>query len=573
MSLPPIIEQAPITTFQARPLKDFYPFEKFRPGSEEALQKIDAAFDSGKRFVILHSPTGSGKSGFAVAVARKYNSPILTPTKFLQEQYATTPQFDKEYAIKGKSNYVCGLPHQDSLTVDNAICVSNKVAHAARDIVPFPFKETMDGCAKDLKDKCVGEGICEYYGNLRKLGTVPGAIANYDLILRIKKFPDHKWGVEMGETIVFDEAHQLIGKARDVFGFKFSNIAGTRLVGEEGKRKKGETPVEWLERVLEYTTALFSKETDSKLSSKYDSFIKRAGATLALDLDDERQFHIEDQGHEIEIKPLDMRFLKGKIFYPFKRILLMSATFPANFKEIFGIKPEECEEISIPSFFPKENRKIFFAKNVASLNKDSVLTAKSENIQLLDAILAKHSDEKGIIHTGNYKFMGQLKKIYKKNPRFIWVDQDDDKDERYAQHVKSTKPTVLVSPAMMEGVDLKDDLARFGVILKVPYPALDVYTKKMINIYSSWYDTLVATNMAQAYGRQVRTETDVASFYIIDGQFDRAYNKSKSCYPPYFTEALKTGTVEQLLGVLKKPTDLVEDDTGNSATKGKKNSN
>jgi Rad3-related DNA helicase len=79
--------------------------------------------------------------------------------------------------------------------------------------------------------------------------------------------------------------------------------------------------------------------------------------------------------------------------------------------------------------------------------------------------------------------------------------------------------------------------------------------------------------MAQAYGRQVRTETDVASFYIIDGQFDRAYHKSKSCYPPYFTEALKMGTVEQLLGFLKKPADLVKDDAKITATKGKKDSN
>jgi ATP-dependent DNA helicase DinG len=535
-----------------QPLKTFYPFERFRPGSEETLEKIEEAFSSGKRFVILHAPTGAGKSAFSVSVARKYKAPILTPTKFLQEQYAATPQFDKEYAIKGKGNYVCGLPSQQSLTVDNAICVSNKVAHAARDIVPFQFKETLEGCAKDLKDKCVAEGICEYYGNLKKIGTVPGAIANYDLILRIKKFPEQKWGVEMGDTIVFDEAHQLISKVKEIFGFKFSNIAGSRLIGEEGKRKKDETPVDWLERVLEITQSLFAKETDSKLSAKYDSFIKRAGAVLALEISDERQFHIEDQKEEIEIKPLDIRFLKGKIFYPFKRVLLMSATFPSNFKELFGIKPDECEEIFIPSFFPKENRKVFFPKNICALNKDSVLTAKSENIQLLEKILKYHEHEKGIIHTGNYKFMLQLKKIFKKNPRFIWVDQDADKDEAYAKHVKSNNPTVLVSPAMMEGVDLKDDLARFGVVLKMPYPALDSYTKKMINIFPTWYDTLLATNIAQAYGRQVRTEKDTANFYIIDGQFDRAFNKNRSCYPAYFVEALKTGTVQQLYKFLDR---------------------
>ena len=40
------------------------------------------------------------------------------------------------------------------------------------------------------------------------------------------------------------------------------------------------------------------------------------------------------------------------------------------------------------------------------------------------------------------------------------------------KHYESKKQTVLISPSLHLGVDLKDDLSRFQVIVKVPYPDL-----------------------------------------------------------------------------------------------------
>lgn len=554
------------------PLMETYPFEKPRPGTEEALKAIDKAFGKdNKRFVLVDAPTGAGKSGLAIAFARRENSVILTPTKFLQEQYSSTKQFDKEYTIKGKANYNCGMKGLEHMSVDQAICVSDKCTHESRNLINFgdipniaeeegqettqvsDLPKEQKGCASALKDRCVQAGLCEYYTKVRSIGKVPGAIANYDLIFRLKKYPGQKWGMDIGETLVLDEAHQLVDKVREIFGFKFSNISGKRLIGDQGKRKKGETPIEWLERVLDIVVARFHMEKDPKKSSKYDNFIKRAGAILKQELEDERKFFIEDKKTEFEIKPLDMRFLKGKIFFPFKKVLLLSATFPENFREIFGIKEEESEVVRIPSQFSKQKRPVFFAKDLPSLNRESVLKPDLEAIKLLDLILEKHKNDKGIIHTGNYKFMKQLQKIYQgKNKRFIWVTQDSDKEVMFRKHVDATKPTILVSPAMMEGVDLKDDLARFGVILKVPYPMLDPYTKMMMKIFPSWYDNLTATNICQSYGRQVRSAEDWANFYILDGAFWMCISRAKRCYSKYFLESLKVGSLKKLKELLQK---------------------
>jgi len=535
-------------------LTDHFPFEQFRPGMEDALNKIDKAFKSGKRFVLLDGPCGSGKSGAAVALGRMNNAVILTPTKFLQNQYEDSEAFDKEYSIYGKSNYNCGMEGLEHTTVEQAICISDKVTHESRSLIQFDdMPKEQKGCASALRGKCIGAGICPYYSKVKSIGKVPGAIANYDLIYRLKKYPGQSWGVDMGDTIILDEAHQLVNKVKEIFGFKFSNIAGKRLLGDQGRRKKGETAIEWLKRASDIATAKHHREKNPKKSASYDNFIKRAGTILKQDITDERKFFIEDKGQEFEIKPLDMRFLKGKVFYPFKKVLLLSATFPENFREIFGIKDEESEIIRIPSTFPKKSRQVFFPKDIPSLNRDTKFTKESEAIKLLDVILERHKGHKGIIHTGNYKFMKQLQALYQgKNKRFIWVTQDTDKQVMFQKHVDSPEPTILVSPSMMEGVDLKDDLARFGVMLKVPYPMLDPYTKMMMRVFPSWYDNLTATNICQSYGRQVRTDKDWANFYVLDGAFWMCISRAKRCYSKYFLESLKVGSLSKLKEVLKK---------------------
>jgi len=53
--------------------------------------------------------------------------------------------------------------------------------------------------------------------------------------------------------------------------------------------------------------------------------------------------------------------------------------------------------------------------------------------------------------------------------RLIKTDPDLDRDEVITKHIDSTEPTVLISPSLHLGLDLKDDLSRFQIIIKVPY--------------------------------------------------------------------------------------------------------
>lgn len=532
---------------------DTYPFKEPRPGTEEALGKIKLAFDNGKRFVIIRAPTGSGKSGIAVAFARKHKAITLTPTKFLQDQYANTPEFMFEYVIKGKANYMCGLPKFTHYNVEESICCSDSVTQQFASETPFvKIGTTKTGAAKRLKILCSDSLICPYYSKLYRIPSTPGAIINYDLFFKIKRMPGSERGYELGKTVVFDEAHQLIDKASSNFGHTLTNTGAMRLFGNEGKRLVGEDLGAWIYRLINIAKERISSEKDPKEVAKIENYSKRLKFLISLDIFDDKKFFIDDKHVEVEIKPLDFRMLKQHIFDPFEKILLLTATLPSNFKQIFGITDEESEIVDIPSVFDKKNRPAIFAKDLPTLNYKTQFTKTSEQIRVIDDLLLAHKNDKGIIHCANYKFFDQLHAIYKSNPRFIWVRQDASKEKMIDLHTNSKQPTILVSPALMEGLDLKDDLARFQILLKIPYPTLDDYTKKMDSIFSGWYQNLTITKIVQAYGRAVRSETDRANFYILDGAFNIILSRYRSLIPPYFLEALQIGKIANLTAILKK---------------------
>ena len=157
---------------------------------------------------------------------------------------------------------------------------------------------------------------------------------------------------------------------------------------------------------------------------------------------------------------------------------MLSATFPPSFRELFGITEEESEVIDIESSFDVKNRPAIFVNDLPRLNYKTKLTKDHQTIKFIKDILEVHKDQKGIIHCANYRIFKELKDIFWKDKRFTWVNRGDNKDKVLSKHASTDRASILVSPSMMGGVDLKDDLARFQILVKMPYPALDEYTNQ-----------------------------------------------------------------------------------------------
>jgi hypothetical protein len=105
-------------------------------------------------------------------------------------------------------------------------------------------------------------------------------------------------------------------------------------------------------------------------------------------------------------------------------------------------------------------------------------------------------------------------------------------------HANNTKPnSVLMSPSMMEGVDLFDDLSAFQIILKMPWPSLgDPRIKKKSELSPNWYTNKVWVSIMQASGRSTRHDKDESVTYILDASFPFFFDKWKANLPKWFTE-------------------------------------
>lgn len=106
--------------------------------------------------------------------------------------------------------------------------------------------------------------------------------------------------------------------------------------------------------------------------------------------------------------------------------------------------------------------------------------------------------------------------------------------------LEAKEPKVLITPSMTEGVDLKDDLARFVVIVKLPFMFLgDKQIKKRMELDSEWYRWKTALTLVQAAGRGVRHEKDFCTIYIMDSQFNYFLKQNRKFFPQYFVDAIK----------------------------------
>ena len=106
--------------------------------------------------------------------------------------------------------------------------------------------------------------------------------------------------------------------------------------------------------------------------------------------------------------------------------------------------------------------------------------------------------------------------------------------------MKKNRGTVAMGPSLLEGLNLVDDLSRFQIFLKVPYPYLgDKYVAAKLNYSQQWYNWKTSVSVLQGVGRSVRTPEDWAVTYLIDGCFADLFKSAGTQFPPEFRSRVK----------------------------------
>jgi ATP-dependent DNA helicase DinG len=312
-------------------------------------------------------------------------------------------------------------------------------------------------------------------------------------------------------------------------------------------------------------------DSDDEIAQKYQENISISGVNISEELaadairDTERLTitinnilsnprnwiiaEIKKEGHEVikvELKPLDISPYCKHLFEKCSKVLIMSATIlnPKAFCRSVGlIYDKEVKFIQVKSDFPIENRPIY-PMNIAYLNFNNLQLPdiKSSITKTIDNIMTIHKKDKGIVHTTSYEQLNFIKeKISQENTRRLLVtDPEIQRDEIIQEHINSIKPTVLISPSLHTGLDLKGELSRFQIITKVPYPNKnDRWINAKRNLDEDWYYWQTALKLVQASGRSIRSKEDWAKTYILDSAFGYFVNKNRDILPDWFMQAVR----------------------------------
>ena len=359
----------------------------------------------------------------------------------------------------------------------------------------------------------------------------------------------HNTEAELGKFIEVTFSEKF---ARDILKCKIPKLDSQEAVYEWVKtsyRKSVNKYVRELEKNLtklsDATTGYgeFSKQYEmlEKHSGKVDQFLEVYSATNWVMNIAYPQIGNRRGARKFEFKPIDLSLYSQKtLFRSGKRLLMMSATVVD--KDVFcsslGLNPAEVDYLRIPSPFPIENRPIHYirAGSMSKNNIDKTLPVMAEAVKLL---LEKHQNEKGIIHTTSFKVAKYLIENIRSNR--ILSHDSSNRDEILKKHISCKEPTVIISPSMMEGVDLADDSSRFQILCKIPFPFLgDLVVSKRMERNRQWYPYTTAKSIIQCFGRSVRNENDHAISYILDTDWERFYSRNSHMLPEEFRASLRS---------------------------------
>ena len=537
----------------------YFPFTSPRQEQVDAINfALDAYINQDKRFVICEVGTGGGKSAIGLTVARAVhnhysgNSDYHPGSYFLTTQKILQAQYTKDFGVprgnmlslKSSSNYKC-----NGVSKGETCASGQRIMHGST---------ALDKGTPGWKN-CMFD--CAYKRARRDFINGKEGVTNFAYFLASTQYTDK---LKPRNCLIVDEAHNS-----SLALSKFIEITLTEKFAYETLKLRlpqaatQAQVVKWikdvynpkLKRYVEHVEGVL--ERYQGLKNKLKEFGKYARLFEQLDkhtcqiarfltLYNAKNWVMNEvpaygkAGAKIEFKPIDVApFSEEFLFNKGKKVLLMSATIlnKDGFCELLGIDPKDAAFISIPSPFPAENKPILFSP-AGSMAARSINETLPNVAAMVKEILAAHPKDKGIIHAHSYKIAKYIREHVKSSR--ILIHGSDNRDEILEKHMSSKKSTVLLSPSMSEGIDLKDDASRFQILCKVPYPYLgDRLVKKRMHKWKWWYGLQTAKLIVQSVGRSIRNKDDFAVTYILDGDWQRFYDREHDSFPQDFKDSLQ----------------------------------
>lgn len=526
-----------------------FPLPVPRDGQLETIKWILDTFASGKRIAVLEAPTGAGKSAIAITAALFFpDSYYITANKSLQDQLCSDFGEQGKRArllvdLKGRNAYEC--LHNPDPRVNTALSIQKWNITAPHSCA--------DGHCR-LKDKsfyptCINNKSCPYYEQVQKAQTSPICLMNFSSFLYQTAFTKR---FSSRQLMVIDEGHNIEPQLMNFVSLSVSDADFTIPLPEYNTPEQYAV---WLvdnKIIDDLTKKLYEArdDEDARRTEELESQInKMNGFIKEMSEDDHGQWIVEftetRTGRRAAFKPVFIsKYARQLLFNYGGYVLIMSATIlDVNIvARSLGINKSELASKRMGCKFPVEKRPIYY-KPVAKITggKSSIDRWGKQLTTAVNDIVRQYAGKKGIIHTHNFYIAEMLVNNCDNDvkQRMLYQKEFRTKTEMLDHHT-TTQDTVLVAPAMHEGIDLAGDLSRFQIICKVPFPNQfeDKQLAARMEVDPQFYEWLTALKLVQASGRSVRSETDWADTYIIDESFGWWYRKNRKMLPAWFVEAL-----------------------------------
>ncbi len=531
--------------------KNYFPYKSIRLEQAQAIDfALDNYINNDKKFVILEAGTGVGKSAVGLTVSKyvldhlganpgyEKGSYYLTTQKILQAQYMNDFSSLGMLSLKSSSNYRCNF-------------YKTKTCQESR----RELKVSQD---ERFKASCAGG--CHYVQDKNRFINGHHGVTNFPYFMTEINHSGH---LPQRQIMVIDECHNIeLEMSKFVEVVVTQHFAKSILKLKVPELRTQFQVVNWIKKeyiiklsqVRDKMAKLLEQQgLKSRLSefvslerkwSMIESHYSKLKRFLELYDKDNWVMNISTtdarKGKRFEFKPIDIApYCDQYLFSKADKILMMSATIMNKeaFCRILGIPKEQTVFISIPSPFPPENRPIIVSP-IAKMGKKDIDIGLPKMAAAVKAIIEEHKNEKGIIHCHSYKIAKYLKENIRS--KRLLIHDSTNRDKVLFKHCNNPQPTILLSPSMSEGVDLKGDASRFQIICKIPYPYLgDKLVSKRMNKWDWWYSLQTAKTIVQSVGRSVRSPEDHAVTYILDAGWNYFWSKNKNIFPKDFNRCIK----------------------------------
>jgi Rad3-related DNA helicase len=474
----------------------------------------------------LQMPTGLGKSPVLSSLALDHGGVILTPYKMLQDQYMR--DWPHELAdFRGRENYHC----------------------------QFAPSNLPPNCKSGKHLRC---NTCPYRFAKKEFLTSRAGLTNYANYLVLNPSSDHSW-------ILFDESHQLPDLLMGAFSITWSKrlseiltegepffpktepgIGNYRTITEECLSEMRDGAMKVLDELktrLEDNVGQSAKN-NFELASRADMLSHFVNIlTIATHLTQEGSPYVYDEGIAMSwsAKPVMCdglyRIWGASIGISKRKVALVSATILSE--ELLGRwigQHVKYTEFSSP--FPLKRRPVYY-RGSGCLSYKRMDEEFPKALKDMDSILTKYPGYKGVVHCQSFKLGKRIYEASRHQDRFLVHRFGEPLADLIEIHKSSTAPSIILSPAASEGVDLANDLGRLNIIFKVPFPSLDSnWVKAKMNLDEGWYEWTTVKTIIQQCGRTTRHNKDWSMTFILDANFERVYNSNRHLFPTWFCDSI-----------------------------------